>query len=48
MFDVSSSQATGVHVMQATSVCNKVTFLELKTSLWISIIYAESPGHEEL
>ena len=37
-----------MHVMQATSVCNKVTLLELKTSLWMSVAYAESPGHEEL
>lgn len=47
-FDVSSSRATIVHVLQATSVYNKVTLMELKTSLRMSIVYVESPGHEEL
>ena len=46
--NVSSSRATVVHVLQAPSVFNKVTLVELKTSLKMSIVYVESPGHEEL
>ncbi len=48
MFYGSSSRSSGVNVMQVTSVCNKVTLLELKTSPWISVMYVESSGHEEL